>query len=145
MDMPHGAILVVADGQKYMLLRNHGDAAVIDLRVTKVHEIDNPPTREQGTDRPGRMSDPDYHRSAVQTTDWHELEEERFAKDLAEKLNTWALADRLPPVVLAADPETLGTLRSQLHRKAREQVLREIGKDLTNHPVEQIEAAILEL
>ncbi|MBX9728031.1 MAG: host attachment family protein, partial [Sphingopyxis sp.] len=35
--LPHNALVLVADGRKMLLLRNHGDEARIDLR-TEAHE-----------------------------------------------------------------------------------------------------------
>jgi protein required for attachment to host cells len=58
-----------------------------DLAVETVRQQENPPTREQGTDRPGRV-----HvrigptRSAVEDTDWHRLAEERFAVETGDAL-----------------------------------------------------------
>ncbi|MBV9064186.1 MAG: host attachment protein, partial [Methylobacteriaceae bacterium] len=77
---------VVGDGRKALLLRNEGDPDLLDLRRVEVHEDDNPPSREQGTDRPGRTTMQVGPRSAIEATDWHAIEEERFAASVAERL-----------------------------------------------------------
>src|SRR5690606_36315101 len=103
---------------------------------------DNPPTREQGADKPGRLDDVGMGRSTVEQTDWHEIEKTRFASALAEKLRAWALDGRFDHLVLVADPSTLGELRSRLHPKVKSALEGEIAKDLTNLPVDAIEKAL---
>ena len=50
-----GAFTVfVGDGQKALFLRNAGDATLLNLTTEHVFTDENPPTHEQGTDRPGR-------------------------------------------------------------------------------------------
>ncbi|PZQ50756.1 MAG: Host attachment protein [Rhodovulum sulfidophilum] len=143
MNIETGTWVLVADGEKYLLLRNIGDAELIDLRVMRHEEQDNPPTREQGADRPGRLGDPGGRgRSAVEETDWNRLEKERFAKDLAEQLRVWALANRFPRLVVVADPRTLGVLRPEFHKAVTERLVAEIDKDLTGAPISEIEASL---
>lgn len=142
-DIPHDAWVLVADGEKALILRNEGDGAYPNLQVTRLIEQDNPATRDQGTDRPGRFSDgPSVHRSAVQETDWHRLAEERFARDLADRLYKAAHAGRFDRLILVAPPRTLGELRDALHKEVRARVIAEIDKDLTNHPVHEIEKIV---
>ncbi len=142
MNIAHGAWIIVADGEKYLLLRNIGDEELADFRVVSHDEIVNPPTRQQGTDRPGRFDDPGTGKSAVQDTDWHILEKERFAEDLGEKLRIWALEDRFADLVVVADPRTLGVLRETYHDAVKARLKGEIGKDLTNHPLPEIEKTV---
>lgn len=142
-DIPHDAWVLVADGEKALILRNEGDAEYPNLEVTRLIEQDNPPTHEQGTDRPGRFNDgPSVHRSAVQDTDWHRLAEERFAKDIAEKLYKAAHANRFDKLIVVAPPRALGELREAFHQEVEARVIAEIDKDLTNHPVDEMEKII---
>ena len=135
--------VLVADGEKYLVLRNEGSPAAPDLQVIREAEAENPPTREQGSDRPGRMAGPAGRGpSAVPETAWHRLEKERFAKDLAERLRLWALAGRFETLVLLADPRTLGVLRPLLHKEVVGRLAAEIPKDLTGMSVPGIEAAL---
>jgi protein required for attachment to host cells len=136
------AWVIVADGEKYLILCNDGDRARPDLRVMRHAVQENPPTAEQGTDRPGRLGDAAAGRSAVEETDWHRLEKERFAKDLAERLRLWALDNAFRSLVIVADPRTLGVLRPLLHKEVSARLTGEIAKDLTGVPVPEIEAAL---
>ena len=142
MRMEQGTWVLVADGEKFLLLRNAGNRARIALEVIERGAAENPPTREQGTDRPGRLDNAAAGPSAVQETDWHRLEKERFARDLADRLERWALAGRYEALVLVADPRTLGVLRPELHKAVQERLLAEVDKDLTGMPVGEIEAAL---
>jgi protein required for attachment to host cells len=136
------AWILVADGEKYLLLCNAGGRGRPELEVIERGAQENPPTREQGTDRPGRLDDPGPGRSAIEPTDWHRLEKERFGRELAERLRLWALDGRFRSLVLVADPRTLGVLRPLLHKEVAERLAGEISKDLTGQPVHEIEAAL---
>jgi protein required for attachment to host cells len=141
--IPHGAWVVIADGQKALFLHNDGDEVYPNLRTDRVVEHENPLTREQGTDRPGRYSDtPDSHRSALEETDWHQLEEEKFLAHLADLLKQGVSRGKYDKIVLVAPPAALGVLRKVLDRQVSGHIIAEIGKDLTNRPVSEIEQAL---
>jgi protein required for attachment to host cells len=107
-------------------------------------EQENPPTREQGVDRPGRHSDgPSAHNSAYEETDWQRLGKERFADEIAERLYKMAHRGDFKQIVLIAPPLVLGELRKKLHREVAEKIVGEIPKTLTNHPVYDIEKLLL--
>jgi len=80
--IPHNALVFAGDGRKALFLRNDGDAKFPNLRTEKVFEEENPSTHEQGSDRPGRVSEAALsgRMSAVEPTDWHDIEEHRFAR-----------------------------------------------------------------
>ena len=54
MSLAHGAWVFVGDGQKALFLINEGDEKFPNLRRLSVEEHKDPPTREQGSDAPGR-------------------------------------------------------------------------------------------
>ena len=85
--IPSKTWVMVGDGEKALFLRNDGDDVFPNLTVVREMSNDNPSTREQGTDAPGRLSDgPGPHSSAVEETDWHRIEKARFAHEIAERL-----------------------------------------------------------
>ncbi len=141
MGLKTGTWVVVADGEKALFLENRGDEDVPNLAVIREIDHPNPPSREQGTDRPGRFPDMGTasHRSAVEETDWHRLEKERFAKDLSDKLYAAAHKGRFRHLVIAAPPLVLGELRKDLHKEVRARVVAEHDKDLVNHTVDHME------
>ena len=141
--LPHGACVVVADGQRALFLHNDGDDIYPNLRTARVLEHESPATHEQGTDRPGRYSDTaEGHRSAFEATDWHQLDEERFLGRVADLLKQGVNAGHYDKIVLVAPPAALGVLRKALDRQVSGHVIAEVGKDLTNQPVPDIEQAL---
>ncbi|WP_193176830.1 host attachment protein [Oricola nitratireducens] len=135
--------LVIADGEKALFLRNDGDEKFPNLTVFRELEHENPATRDQGADRPGRLNDSGSHRSAVQETDWHRVEKERFAKDIAERLYKTAHKNGFDELVLVAPPAVLGAMRKELHKEVQDKIVGELDKDLTKHPVHEIEKLVL--
>ena len=142
MKLENGTWVMVLDGKKFLLLRNQGDADIMDLRVIGHDEIANPPTRDQGTERPGRLADAGIGKSAVQQTDWHALEKERFARDVADRLRTWALDNRFDALVVVADPQSLGALRPHYHKAVAARLVAELDKDITPLPIDEIERVL---
>lgn len=141
--LKRGIWVLVADGEKALFLKNEGDATYPDLSVVRKVEEENPPTREQGTDRPGRYSDgPTAHRSAVDDTDWHRLAKGRFAEEIAERLYKLAHGGKFDEIVLVAPPLVLGEIRKKLHKEVADKVSAEVPKTLTNLPVPDIEAIL---
>jgi protein required for attachment to host cells len=139
-----GLWLMVADGEKALFLKNEGDTTYPNFQVVREIEQDNPPTREQGTDRPGRLSDgPSAHRSAVADTDWHKVGKVRFADQIAERLYEMAHRGDFKEIVLIAPPLVLGELRKKLHQEVSNRIVGEIPKTLTNHAVFDIEKLLL--
>ena len=136
----HGTLILVGDGQKALFLRNRGNAQHIDLIVERILEQDNPATREQGTDRPGRSTaSPGVARSAMEEVDWHHFGKERFANEVAEALYRHAHANRFDSLVIIAAPKILGNLRKAFHLEVVDRIAAEIPKELTSHPVSEIE------
>ena len=134
----HGDWVFVGDGRKALLLRNEGDPDLLDLRRVEVREDDNPPSREQGTDKPGRTTMQVGPRSAIEATDWHALEEGRFAATVAQRLNRAAEENSFEHIVIAAPPRILGELRREYSKKLQSRILAEIDKDLTHHTFPEI-------
>ncbi len=141
--LKNGGWVLVADGEKALFLVNDGDDAHLDLRVIRKDEQDNPPTREQAANRPGRVygsASPNV--SALDDTDWHQLAKERFAGDLADLLYSRAHAGRFDQLVIVAAPQILGVLRASLHSVVTDKILAEVPKHLTNQPLDNIEKQV---
>jgi protein required for attachment to host cells len=141
--LSHGIWVLVADGEKALFLRNEGDAQYPNLQVVREIREDNPPTREQGTDRPGRLSDPFGQRSAVEDADWHRIAKERFADEIAERLYRMAHRGDFERILLVAPPRILGAMRKKLHKEVEERIVGEVAKTLTGHAVPEIEKVLM--
>lgn len=138
--LPRGAWVVVADAEKALFFENIGETDHPHLRILRKEEHENPPTRDQGTDKPGRFNDTGPgQKSALAETDWHRLEKDRFAADLADILYSRAHAGRYDKLVIVAAPQVLGALRPALHREVTDRLLATIPKSLTHEPVDALE------
>lgn len=140
MRIPHNAIVVVTDGSRMLFFRNEGDAEFPNLQIERKREQDNPPDRAQSADEPGRaFSSHGTTRSAYEETDFHQLEEDRFAADTAELLKQRALRNDFDQLIVCAPARTLGELRKHYHGEVEKRLIGEVSKELTGHPVPEIE------
>ena len=145
LQIPHDAWILVGDGEKALFLRNDGDESFPNLVTMDVIQHANPATRDQGSDRPGRFSNgPSVQRSAVENTDWHRIEKDRFASEMTGHLRKAALDNAFSHLIVVAPPHVLGELRHAMDKHVQARVLVEIDKDLTNHPVHEIERVLVE-
>ena len=142
MKIAHGTLVMAADGGKALLFRNEGDEKYAVLKTLAHEEIDHPPTRELGSDRPGRsVSSTGRSRSALSDTDWHRQSEERFARRVAGLIEEAAEGNDAGLVVVAP-AQFLGSLRDQLKVSVKRRLLAEIEKDLVHHETDDVAAAI---
>ncbi|HTZ01063.1 MAG TPA: host attachment family protein [Xanthobacteraceae bacterium] len=138
--VPHNAYVFVGDGRKALVLRNEGDAQHLDLKTERVFADDNPATHEQGSDRPGRShSSVGPGRSSVTQTDWHDLEEHKFAREVAATLEKMVRERNVEHLIVVAPPRALADLRKAFHDDVKKKIVAELDKDLTKHPVYEIE------
>jgi protein required for attachment to host cells len=138
--IPHNAYVFVGDGRKALFLRNEGTPISPRLKVDRVFAQENPPTHEQGTDKPGRtISSIDARRSAMEQADWHDLDEHRFARDVAGALEVILREKAVRAIVVAAPPRTLAELRRSFHPDVQKLIIAELDKDLTGLSISQIE------
>jgi len=143
--IPHECRVVVGDGRKVLVLCNHGSPLAPDLRVEDVFKAPaNPATRDQGTDKPGRAMGVDGRRSGVGQPDWHEMAEQRFAKEIAETLERIRREREIKAFILVAPPKILAELRQDISHQVRDIVVAEVAKDLTGHPVPDIQQNLAE-
>ncbi len=143
MHLPHNSVVLVADGRKMLFLRNEGDNTDFNLVVEKAQEYVNSATRDQATDAAGRASSPRGGvQSSVEPTDFHQLEEDRFAAEAADFLKVRALKNDYESLIVVAPPKTLGELRKHYHKEVSNRLTGELDKDLTGHPIADIEKAL---
>jgi protein required for attachment to host cells len=127
--IPENALVVVADGGKALMFRRTGSGSVVTLHEEQ--QMVQDAMTEQG---------PSGSRPEEQTP--KQTNEAGFANRLAHALHTMHQHGAFKDLVLVLDPQTLGQLRSSLHKTVEATVVRSIAKDLTNHPQKAIEAAL---
>lgn len=135
-----GEWVIVCDGAKALVLENAGDEKFPNLKTKEVYQQDDPPTHEQGTDAPGRsINSVDGHRSAMEQTDWHTQEEDRFLRKLVGHLDAAVNAGTIKSLIIVAPPRALGVLRHAYSHNLRAALRAEIDKDFVKLPVYEIE------
>jgi protein required for attachment to host cells len=136
--IPRHALILVCGGAKALLLRNEGDAELVNLQAVEHFAQAEPPAHELGTDRPGRVyQSHGTARSAVETTDFHEAGEAAFLADAAKELDRLATSEK--PKAIIAPPKALGILRQNFSDSVRAAIQAEIAKDLVHLPTDEIE------
>jgi protein required for attachment to host cells len=144
MAIPHGALVLVADGKKMLFLRNHGDSGMIDLRTESHDQRADPMDRDIKSDAPGTVQQSFGNgRSTYEETDFKQLGEDRWAKDAAEELNRRALRNDFDALVVVAPPKALGVLRRNLHKEAERRIVLTVNKEMTDRPIPDIEELLV--
>lgn len=143
MQIEHDAVVLVADGRKMLFFRNKGDAEFPQLEAETVKVQDNRADRDQASDAAGRSSSPlGGRQSSMEQTNFHDLEEARFAAQAADILKHRAFANDYEKLIIVAPPTALGEMRKHYHKEVQSRLVGEIAKDLANHPVLEIEKII---
>jgi protein required for attachment to host cells len=138
---------LVADGARARILMNDGVGKGLQPAVNGEFSRPLPPTRELGSDRPGRSQQRGVagRHAFAPHLDWHEFEKEKFGREMARILDQAAERCAFDRLVLVAPPRALGNLRSALAPRTRSLVHAEIDKDLTNLPVGALPAHLTDV
>ena len=132
MKIPHNAYVVLANGERFVLMRNAGQP--FEPKLLRLRELDLELTNFSAG---ARHQDPAGQRNG--STDIDEL---AHGAAIAEWLNEQVLNGELGEVVVAADPKTLGQIRQHCHKELESRIVGEVAKDLTNAPIETVERAL---
>jgi len=132
MRIPHLALVALANGEKFKLMRNVGQP--LEPKLEAVGDLDLELTNfSAGV----RHQDPAGQRNG--STDIDEL---AHGAAIAEWLNAQTLRGGIDQVVIAADPKTLGQIRQHTHKELESRIVGEVAKDLLNSPLPAIEQAL---
>jgi protein required for attachment to host cells len=142
--MPQTLILVASSSQAKLYLTNrlkfiksNGHAErELQLLQTFEHEASRKKGIDLDTDGPGRYRDQGTqgHGSFESETTPHQIEEERFAIELAHALNEERTKHPFTELVLVAAPRFQGYLQKHLAAQIKKMVLCTIDKDYTKTP-----------
>jgi protein required for attachment to host cells len=132
MKVPHKALVALANGERFVIMRNVGQP--FEPKLEKVSELDLELTNFSAG---ARHQDPAGQRNG--STDIDEL---AHGAAIAEWLNKTTLNGASEPLVIAADPKTLGQIRQHCHQELQGRIVGELAKDLTNQPIEAVERAL---
>ena len=133
MRIPHNALVALANGEKFVLMRNDGQP--LEPKLRRIGELDLELTNFGAG---ARHQDPAGQRNG--STDLDEL---AHGAAIAGWLNDKALKGDIGDVVVAADPKTLGQIRKHSHKELESRIVGEVAKDLINSPIATIEQALV--
>ncbi|TAL80541.1 MAG: host attachment protein [Beijerinckiaceae bacterium] len=132
--------MVVCDDRKAIILENEGDAEYPILAVREVMEHASLANRDLDSDKPGRVwESATTARSAIEPADHHDLDEQSFLSDVAERLDALLAASRLQHLIMVAPPRALGVLRKLYSPALRSAIRAEVDQDLVKAPVGELE------
>ena len=132
MKVPHHALVALANGERLIIMRNIGQPF-----EPKLERVSEPDLLLTNFSAGVRHQDPAGGRNG--STDLDEL---AHGAAIADWLNKATLNGASEPIVIAADPKTLGQIRQHCHQQLQARIVGELDKDLTNQPVEAIERAL---
>ena len=147
MPIPNNALVLVLDGRKLLFFRNQGDENQIDLRTEAHDEREDRKDSEIKTDLAGAAASPAgaggaTQRPAMDETDYHQQEEDRWVKEAAEDLRMRVLRNDFDHLCIIAPPRALGVLRKELHKEVERRIICTINKEMSARPIPDIEALI---
>ncbi|MDP3315622.1 MAG: host attachment protein [Devosia sp.] len=130
MMLPKGTTVAVADGEKLNLFHNTGDEAGLKLSPAPHAQVDA--DAHGSGSRTNSSGNPDQSQSS----------EDDFSTGIVDMLNKGVLDGSIDGLVIIAAPRALGEMRKHYHKVLTAKLLGEIAKDLTGHPVADVETAI---
>jgi protein required for attachment to host cells len=140
----HNARVLVTDGGRATVFRNAGQGGKPDLQPFKAYHQDNPPSREQATDKPSRvMESVGFSRSSAEQPDYHQMTEDRFIRGIAADMEKDLVAGQFTEIIVVAPPVALGVWRKAARPVLAKATLAEINKDLTKHTADSITGTIV--
>jgi protein required for attachment to host cells len=124
--------ILISDGAEARVYDYHGPKHKLSVVEGANFSHINEPSRELTASERGRVSQSNSgpRSSPIWTQDPHEQEKQKFARELAEFLES--KTHKFERLVLAAPPKMLGYLREHLSKKQLSKTIASIDKDLTN-------------
>jgi protein required for attachment to host cells len=132
--------ILIADGGCARVLTSTG----ADHHLTEVpglsFDADLPANHELGPDRPGRSHESHgTARHAIEPrVDQHTQLKRKFVVDVLDALATKHTEGAFDKLIIAAPPAILGMIRPELDGRLQDVSVREVAKDLTNTPINEI-------
>jgi protein required for attachment to host cells len=130
MQLPANTHVALADGEKFLLMRNAGSAIEprLELVTAPDLELENQSAAIDHNDPKN-----DDYRGQMKLD---------HAAAVADWLNRAVLQHEIDRLVVVAAPDTLGEMRQHYHKETRGVVVEEIAKHLVNMPAPEILRAI---
>lgn len=130
MIVPANAHVALADGERFLLMRNAGTATEARLEL-----VAEPSLKDEEESGARGHNDP-------KSDDYHEQDRLDHAASAASWLNRAVLQHKIDQLILVAAPDTLGEMRQHFHKETQGVVVEEIAKQLTGMPGPEILKAL---
>ncbi len=132
--------ILIADGAHARVLETVGIGHKLVPVERMAFEVELPPSRDLGTERPTRTHDAmgDGRHAVDAKTDPHRSLKRNFARSVAQKLDAELSNNAFDRLVVIAPPVTLGDLRQSFSKAVSHRVMAEVGKDLVKHPNDKV-------
>ncbi len=139
-NIPWRGFVLICDGSKALILQNEGDPDLLNLKLVDSFVQVQPPTRQLGTARPGRVHQSHGNaRSAMEEADRHTEGEVAFLSQVAHAMGRITRDHSAKSLVVVAPPRALGVMRRELEPAVQAIVTAEVPKDLAHLPTDEIE------
>lgn len=139
--------IVVADATAARIFVLAGPRQRISLEAVRELAADIKPSREIGSDKPGRTHDRAGHgRHAEEPpTDPKRHAKASFAREVAQTLDDERRKNSFDKLTVVAPPQFLGDLRGVMSGELRAMIDTEINKDLTKLPIHELTPQLQDL
>jgi protein required for attachment to host cells len=136
--------VLIADAARARMFETMGKGTGLALVQDMNLDTESTPSRELGTDRPGRSFDSvGSGRHAMESpSDLHREQKRQFARRIADAVQEAQAAKRFDRLVIVAPAVTMGDLRTAMPDKAKAVVTAEVVADLTNTPISELASHI---
>lgn len=131
MKVPPKALVALANGERFVVMRNIGGA--FEPKLERVSEPDLLLTNFSAGAR---------HQAVNTPSGGTDIDELAHGAAVAEWFNKATLNGAQEPLVIAADPKTLGQIRQHCHQQLQARIVGEVAKDLINSPLPEIERVL---
>lgn len=119
MQLPHGAVIAVVDGQQFALFRNSGNEAEPALAALPSPHLDEH-NKAGGGGRDSSSANPTGH----------QIDEDAHAAAATAWLNHQVTGHKISHLVVIAAPRTLGEMRRHYHKQLEAALVAELPKNL---------------
>jgi len=136
--------VLIADGRRARVFECRGKGAALTVVEGTTLDTELLPSRELGTDRPGRSFDSvGCTRHAMESqSDPHREHKRQFAHRVADLVHERLAAKSFDKLVVVAPAATMGDLRAALSPQVKAAVAAELVADLTTTPVAELPALL---
>lgn len=132
--------VLIADGARARVFATEPGSDKLTSALDQEFVGTNLPSREIGSDRPGRSFDSaGLGRHAMEPpTDPHRYQERAFAREVAEIIEQALQRGEFARLIVVAPPKAMGDLRAEFSPEVRKRVTAEVLKDLTKVPTHEL-------